>query len=132
MIWEQKLKHIMNTSVLTFVTDTKIEQAVHSLVKHQYSGAPVVDGHGKVIGMLTQKDCLQAIINSQYHETIAGFVHDYMKYPVETLEPGMGLFEVAQRFLNSNYRRFPVTEGDRLLGIVTRVDLLRAIDNSSG
>ena len=91
MIWERKLEHIMNRSVLTFSVSMKIEHAVQTLVKHRYSGAPVVDEKGAVIGMLAQKDCLRAIVNSQYHDTIAGFVSDYMRKSRRITSSGIGV-----------------------------------------
>jgi len=128
MIWELKLWQIMNKSLFTFSPSTEINQAMSMLIKRKYSGAPVIDAHGKLIGILTQKDCLKALLNSHYHNSKGGNVSDYMTPDVETLDSNMDLFEVAQRFVNSNYRRFPVIENNQLIGMVTRFDLLQSIN----
>lgn len=118
----------MSKPILTMSPNNEINHAISRLVERRYSGAPVVDAHGTLIGMITQKDCFKAMLHSHYYHSRGGNVADYMSQYVESLDTEMSLFETAQRFVNSQYRRFPVLEKGELAGIVTRHDVLRAID----
>jgi len=129
MNWDLQLHQIMNTSVLTLSPGAEINHAMSQLTRKRYSGAPVVNDEGELVGIVTQKDCLRGLLNSHYHESRGGSVADYMSGHVETLDPGMSLLETAQRFVNSQYRRFPVMKDGALQGIVTRHDVLKAIDD---
>lgn len=129
MNWDIQLQQIMNTAVLSLLPTTEINHAMSQLVNHRYSGAPVIDVEGKLIGIITQKDCLKAVLDSHYHATRGGNVADYMSDNVITLNSHISLFETAQTFINMNYRRFPVLENNKLAGIVTRHDLLSTIQN---
>jgi CBS domain-containing protein len=91
------------------------------------SGAPVVDARGNLLGMLTQRDCLDVAMHAIYHQSPAGRVADYMKQPVETLDADASLVEVVEAFRGSRYRRFPVLEGHRLVGQISRRDVMRAM-----
>jgi CBS domain-containing protein len=97
------------------------------LLEKHYSGAPVVDGAMKLVGVLSKKDCLRAALNASYFQEWGGSVADYMSADVETLDADLDLVQAAERFLKNNYRRFPVMREGRLIGQISRADLLRAI-----
>ncbi len=97
------------------------------LLQKKFSGAPVVDENGKLVGALSKKDCLMAALNASYHQQWGGVVADYMSTSVETLDANLDLVAAAERFLGSHYRRFPVMENGRMTGQISRADLLRAL-----
>lgn len=121
------LREIMETSLLTFSPETDINLALNTLLQRRFSGAPVVHPDGTLAGVLSQKDCLKAMLNSYYHHTYGGSVRDYMTPDVETLTPEMNLVETANRFINSTYRRFPILEGNTLVGQISRRDILQVV-----
>ena len=96
------------------------------------SNAPVIDGKGELIGVLSQKDCLKAALNASYYQEWGGAVSDYMSKEVETLEADLDIVEAAEHFLASNYRRFPVMHEGRIVGQISRADLLRALVENWG
>ncbi len=53
----------------------------------------------------------------------------YMSAKVQTIDAGADIVEVADLFLKSRYRRFPVTMNDRLVGLISRYDVLRALED---
>ena len=82
--------------------------------------------------MLSKKDCLRAALNGAYYQEWGGQVAAYMSAHPETLDADLDLVTAAEWFLNSDYRRFPVLRGGKLVGQISRADILRALlDNWS-
>ena len=122
---------VMATRLVTFTPDMNIHEAIRILLEKRISGAPVVDADGALVGMLSKKDCLKIVFSSQYHDDWGGPVRDFMNMPVETLDAGLDLVSAAQLFLASHFRRFPVLRDGRLVGQVSRYDILKALIGKS-
>ena len=118
----------MTTSVVSVTSEMNIYQAIMFLVEHRISGAPVTDPDDRreLVGIISEKDCLLLLANGAYYGAPSGKVSDYMSRNVFTVELARDVFSVADIFLKNNYRRLPVVENDKLVGIVTRGDVLRA------
>ena len=121
-----KVKGYITRELITLTPELEVMHAVHVLLKSRISGAPVVDASGSLCGILTAKDCFRAILHASYHQTHAGLVSDYMATGIETLDADLDVYTAAEKFLAVPYRRFPVLQDGRLVGMITRVDLLRA------
>lgn len=117
----------MTPDPVTLPPEMEVNRAVAVLLRRRISGAPVVDETGALVGILTARDCFRAVLHASYHQELSGRVADHMSGPVETLDVGTGLIAAAERFLAAPYRRFPVTREGRLVGIVSRLDLLAAL-----
>ena len=118
---------VMARQLVTFTPDTNIHEAIRVLLDRRISGAPVVDEDGTLVGVLSKKDCLKIVFSSRYHDDWGGPVREFMSTPVETLDAGEDLVSAAQRFLQSHYRRFPVLQEGRLVGQVSRYDILKVL-----
>lgn len=118
---------VMATELVTFTPDTNIHEAIRILLDKRISGAPVVDESGALVGVLSKKDCLKITFSARYHDDWGGPVSDFMSAPVETLDAELDLVSAAEIFLDSHYRRFPVMRDGRLVGQVSRYDILRAL-----
>ncbi len=118
----------MATSLVTFSPEDSIIGAMRILLERHLSGAPVVDEGGSLVGILSQKDCLAIVYRAAYHQDLGGKVWQYMNHDVECLEADCSVLEVAEKFLNSKFRRFPVVRGGQLVGLISRHDVLRALD----
>jgi CBS domain-containing protein len=116
----------MTREPITLSPELDVLAAMRLLLEHRISGAPVVDARGNLVGMLTQRDCLRVAYAASYHQEPAGAVSRYMSQPVETIPADLDLVEVIGVFLRSRYRRFPVLEDNRTVGIVSRADALAA------
>ncbi len=116
----------MTRDPITFAPDLDVTRAVSRLLRANISGAPVVDDAGHVAGMFTAKDCFKAVLHASYHQELGGRVADFMSKPVTTLDADLGIVAAAEQFLNSPYRRFPVMRDGALVGVISRLDLLRA------
>ena len=117
----------MATQLVTLSPDTEINEAMVVLLEGRFSGAPVINARGELVGVLSKKDCFRTAMHASYHERPGGLVADYMSRDVETLEADMELFVAAEAFLKSPFRRFPVLREGRLVGQISRADLLRAL-----
>lgn len=115
----------MSRDLVTLSPETEVTRAVATLLRENVSGAPVVDAQRRLVGILTAKDCFRAVLHASYHQELGNTVATYMTATVETLEAGTGLVTAAERFLDSRARRFPVLRDGRLVGILTRMDVLR-------
>ena len=122
------VRDYMATRLVTFHPETDIHQAIQVLLKRHLSGAPVLDENGVLVGMLSKKDCLEVAFRAGYHQDRAGPVADYMRTDVETVPPDMDIVAAAELFLKRAFRRFPVVEGGALVGMISRHDVLRALE----
>jgi len=118
----------MARRLTTLSPDTEINRAVAVLLDNDISGAPVVDDTGRLVGMLSMRDCLQAALKDAYHQEWGGTVADYMSAEVETLDADLDIVGAAEKFVASRYRRFPVLIHGRLAGQISRTDVLRALN----
>ena len=126
-----RVSEYMTTDLVTITPDTELMRAVYLLVEHDISGMPVVDEGGNLVGILTERDCIATAINAGYFDEAGGSVRDFMSSPVETAEADDSLMDIAERLSNSIYRRFPVVEDGRLVGLISRRDVLEALKQGS-
>ena len=118
----------MTTHLATARPSMDLLSLVDLLLIQGISGAPVVDDDGKLIGMISEQDCLRAILVGTYQGDIGGQVGDVMSSPVETIQLGENIVEVVERMIRTNRRRFPVVDSEgNLRGQISRRDLLRAV-----
>lgn len=120
---------IMTKKLITFTLDTQVLSAIDQLISKKISGAPVVDKDGNLLGMLSEIDCMQTFIQSTYHNEMGGLVKDYMSDKVSFIPSTMGIMDVAKYFLDTHFRRLPVVDNGKLVGQVSRRDVLRAIQS---
>ena len=125
------IHEFMATNLITFSPDTPIETAIDTFLSHKISGAPVVDDEGKLVGILSEKDCMKTLFEASYYNNLGGYVKEYMSTEVTTIDVNETLSNVADSFLNSRFRRFPILEGNKLVGQISRRDVLRAIHHLS-
>ncbi|MFA0739764.1 MAG: hypothetical protein LKKZDAJK_002888, partial [Candidatus Fervidibacter sp.] len=114
-------KDIMTTRVVTVKPSTPIPEAARLLVRRKISGVPVVDEKDKtkVVGILTEADLLAAPAGAK---TVA----EVMRKRVISVSPETPIDEIAAILVKRKIKRVPVLEGGKLVGIVSRIDVLRA------
>jgi CBS domain-containing protein len=102
-------------------------QAIAMLLKHKISGMPVVDQAGNLVGILSERDCLKTLLHAQYYNLPTALVKDLMSTDPKTIGPDTDIYQVAEFFLDHRYRRLPVVDQGRLVGQISRRDVLKAI-----
>lgn len=122
------VKDYMIGDHLAFRPDTNLLQAVHTLLERGLSGAPVVDENNHLVGFLSEKDCLKAALDASYFRRDEGAVQDFMSRDVSSIAGDANLIDAIQMFVSKHYRCLPVVEGSRLVGQLSRRDLLKALE----
>ena len=139
-----KVRDVMTTDVVTVTPTTPLREVARLLSERRVSGAPVVDEQGSCIGVISEGDLLFKEIGQPEPRTPLEWVFgsrdtaeairrrgartagEAMSAPPITIEPDMPLRVAAERMVNDGVNRLPVVENGRLVGIVTRADLVRA------
>ena len=128
MLEGKKVKHAMSGSLVTLRPEMDVLEAIRILMERRLSGAPVVDRIGNLVGMLTERDCMKIAMDAGYFSENGGQVAGFMCTDVETVDVDTSVIEVAERFIGSSYRRFPVLKGGQVVGVVSRRDVLRLLE----
>jgi len=122
------VREFMDRHVQTISPELDIMDAVDFLLEKRVTGAIVTDSRGKLAGILTEFDCLRLLTKGDARaEAPRGKVKDFMTVQVQTIPPTMDIYYCAGLFMDVSFRRFPVVEDGRLVGAITRFDLLRAV-----
>lgn len=122
-----RVRDYMAASLVVLHPEMEMLHAVHLLVQNRISGAPVTDDRGNLVGVLSELDCMRVALAAGYHEEFGGLVGEYMSTDVRTVQADDSIVDLAQRFLDAPYRRYPVLQDNRLVGQVSRRDVLRAL-----
>ncbi|MEQ1502704.1 MAG: CBS domain-containing protein [Myxococcota bacterium] len=126
------VRTFMDTDTHALAEGDNIYEAVRELIDSGVTGAPVVDDRGKLVGMLSEYECLRLLTQGNADgvrpggsDTVAAF----MLREFKTVTPDMDVYFVAGLFLSDpGNRRLAVVEGDRLVAVITRKDILRAVE----
>ena len=118
----------MTKNLATATRDMDLLALVDLLLRRGISGTPVVDQSGYLIGMVSEHDCLKAILVGTYQGDVGGIVGDVMTTQVDTIRLGTSIVEAANQMVSSGRRRLPVVDQENhLVGQISRTDLLRAV-----
>lgn len=117
----------MSTKIVTVTPDTEISQAVKILLDHKVTSVPVVDQYGKLVGIFSEKDGMKVFVESAYNQSMAGKVGEFMSKDPQFVSADASLVDVASKFQESPTRSFPVFQNDQFVGMISRVDVLRAL-----
>ncbi|MBB3317737.1 MULTISPECIES: CBS domain-containing protein [unclassified Rhizobium] len=135
---------IMNTDITTISADSSVHQAIDLMVAKDISGLPVIDNDGNLCGLLTEGDLMRRIefgggrsAGNSDNASLVDFddyirsrswrVSDVMSASVISVAPDAPAAAIAELMFQHKIKRVPVVSDKRLLGIVSRVDLLKAI-----
>ena len=104
-------RDVMTQSLITLTPETSIYDAIRKLVSRSISGAPVLDRDRKMVGVLSELDCLGVLASDQFHtEDHIASVSEYMSTEFETISPDTDIYTLAMYFRDKPVRRFPVVE----------------------
>lgn len=123
-------REIMSSRLVTLKPEQPLEDVIAALLRGRVSGGPVVDERGRLVGMISQMDCIKRIAAGSYHQEELGqraTARSIMSEQVSTITPDTDLYRIAQIFLEGRYRRLPVVDGTKLVGQVSPRDVLRAV-----
>jgi len=113
-----KVLDVMTTDVITITTQQTKQQAARLLSQHRISGLPVVNEEQIVVGVVTEFDVI-----SKEGQTVG----EIMTRGVISVTPDTDLEEVSHLFIHKNIKRLPVLDHGKLVGIVSRADLVKEV-----
>lgn len=123
-----KAKDIMQSSLVTAKRDTSVIEAINILGQNKITGLPVVDDDMTLVGLVSEKD----VLSIAYH-VLAGIVGstkdakkigDIMTKDVVSFRLNDNLADICQCFMNKPFRRVPVLDNGKLVGIISRKDII--------
>lgn len=127
-------RDLMATNLLVFAPEQTILSAMQALLKRGVSGGPVADEGGKLVGVLSEVDCLRMLATDEFYleeQEEGGLVEHYMTKGGRTIPPDLGIYAISHYFLTTPIRRLPVIDAGRLIGQVSRRDVLRGVEQTS-
>lgn len=123
-----KAREVMRKQLITVSPDMTVMDAVGVLLKNQFSGAPVLDSDGNLVGIMSELDCVNHISDAAMNGVPPKRVEDLMTRDVETVGPDTPILTLVHIFAKKRFRRVPVVdENGRLLGQISRRDLMEAL-----
>ncbi len=124
----------MNISMVLFNEEMSLLEAMEIMIKKKVSGGPVVDENKKLVGIISEGDCVKQISDSRYYNMPMSDVKvkHKMSTNIESIHPDESIFDVGNKFLTLKRRRFPVVENGKLIGLVSQKDMLRVATGMKG
>ena len=117
-----KAKDIMSKDVTTISPEATLADAIELLIAKEISGMPVVDNRGKMIGLISEKDILNFAFSGNLYNTR---VNEAMSKNITTFTPDTEVDKIAMTISQHQFRRVPIVEGEKVVGIVSRRDIIR-------
>jgi predicted transcriptional regulator len=119
-----KASDVMSNHIEPIRCGTPLTKVVKALLQNHITGLPVVDDHRKVIGFISEQDCIHALLVSNYHGEGDPKVDDVMFRNPVTISAEMSVVDLAQNLGAGKPKVYPVTDHGKLIGIVTRTAIL--------
>lgn len=129
-----EVRNYMLQKPVTIGPEKTIYEASSRILDNKISGLAVIDESGRLVGMLSELDCLRAIVNGVYNDGDPGasLVSDFMTKQVEVNHPHDDIINVASAMLNHKHRRRPIVAEGKLVGQLTCRQILAAIKDFGG
>jgi CBS domain-containing protein len=130
---DYQTRDVMTLNPVTTAPDRPISEVEEIFEKHDFNGLPVLDAEGQVIGVITKLDLLRAFHNDgdrmfpPYKEIMRRTVSSAMTPKVRSVCPRTPLTRVLEKMVVFGCKSFPVLDGDQLVGVVAREDVLRGL-----
>jgi len=117
-------KTIMKTDVISIDKDTEVYEAIRIMVERNVTGLPVVNDDQTLAGVITEKDVLRLLCDS---EDVPGTVEQFMTKKVVCFDQRDSLLDIVDSLINNQFRRVPILDEGRLVGIISRKDIIAYI-----
>ena len=120
-------RDIMRPTTVALRRKMSLDRVSDHLTKHGIPGAPVVNIEGELIGYVSEYDCLKALMQSSYYHENSDLVEDVMSTTPIMTTPDITTIDLAEQFNENKVNVMPVVENGKLVGAVSRGDIMRAL-----
>lgn len=127
MLATKTVMDFMHKTSLTFTPSMFVCDAVNQLLSKGLSGLPVVDAQGNVMGFLSEQDCIRSMLSNSYYCENTTLVGEVMVPNPLVVDVNESVVQAAEKMITYKLRVFPVVERGKLVGYITRADILRAL-----
>ncbi len=128
---EMTVRALMAKHPMAIKTGTELTEVVDALLQHKFTGLPVVDSQNKVVGFVSEQDCLRKLLIASYHCEGALVVEDFMHDQPLTVKEDDSAVNVAELMVTQKPKIYPVVDAEGVLtGLLTREQVLRALKDS--
>ncbi|MGR8932150.1 MAG: CBS domain-containing protein [Gammaproteobacteria bacterium] len=117
----------MSEHVATVTPETDVAVAIKRMLDNKITSVPVLNSHGKLVGIFSEKDGMKVVVECAYNQSMSGKVGDFMSTDPMVVEAEESLVDVAAKFQNTQIRSFPVFRNGDMIGMISRVDVLKAL-----
>ena len=125
MVLKRTARDIMTQTVITAKEGLVLTDVIKLLLRWHISGIPIVADEGKLVGIITEHDVVNCTLSGHAANTTAG---EIMTRDVETYSPDMLVVGIINHFASRRIRRVPVVEDGKVIGIISRRDIIREMD----
>ena len=125
-----RVKDVMNRKPPAVRRGTLLTDVVNLLLQHRLLGLPVVNSEQHVIGFVSEQECIHTLLISSYHSEGAPRVDDVMSTSPSLATPQDSIVDLALRMEQERHKVYPVVSSDRLVGLVTRSGILKALNEA--
>ncbi|MEE9412546.1 MAG: CBS domain-containing protein [Methylococcales bacterium] len=128
MLSNVSVKEYMSANVTVLTPSTPVTEAIMKLITNRITSAPVMDTHGKVVGIFSELEGMKVALEIAYNQGLAGgLVSDFMSTEINALEANTGIIELAGKLAESDNRSYLVMDDVDVVGIISRHDVMRAV-----
>lgn len=117
-------KDIMTTQVMTVKAETSIKEAMKLLVGIEISGLIVTDDQNNIVGVVTERDLMVAY---DFLKEIKAPIKDYMNTHILSVTEDTPIDEISKLLVQGDIRRVPVLRDNKVVGLISRRDILKSI-----
>jgi CBS domain-containing protein len=125
-----KVRDYMTQRTVTFTEDMSLSAALDKVMQSTHLGGPVINDKEQVIGFISEQDLLEKLVKVSYYCQDTHTVGDCMYREVLSVSPETSIIELADMMKVGKPKMYPVIDNGRLVGVITRRDVLHAIGKS--
>lgn len=126
-----QVRNYMSPRFATVSEGQDISEVISMFTQRNLSGAAVLDNLGNMVGILSVTDCIGEAINEGFDAGSHRRISTLMSSDVRSVDVDDNVLDVAKMFMEEPYRRYPVIEDNRVVGVITRLDVLKALSKIS-
>ena len=121
------VKDIVRRNITPLSTDLMLAEAVEQILASGLIGLPVVNSERRLVGFLSEQDCIAQMLSGTYHSDSRKVVADLMHREPLFVTPEESVIDIAQRMQDNKPKVYPVIQEYELLGVISRKDVLKAL-----